>query len=38
METFKPWTFGPYRSSAYNARNLQIAGDILMLADTSLYA
>lgn len=31
----KPWTFGPYRSTGYNVRSLQITGDIVMLADTS---
>jgi hypothetical protein len=37
MTAFKPWTWGPYRSSAYNARKLEVAGDILMLTDTSAY-
>lgn len=35
--SFKTWTWGPYQSSAYNVRNLQIAGDVLMLTDTSVY-
>lgn len=37
LANFKPWTWGPYRSSAYNCRTLQIAGDILMITDTSIY-
>ncbi len=36
-QSFKPWTWGPYRSSAHRAASLQIAGDILMVADTSAY-
>lgn len=36
-QSFKPWTWGPYRSSAYRATSMQIAGDILMLTDTDAY-
>lgn len=32
--SFKSWTWGPYRSSAFTARSLQIAGGVLMLTDT----
>lgn len=35
--SFKSWTWGPYRSSAFTARSLQIAGGVLMLTDTSQY-
>lgn len=35
--SFKSWTWGPYRSSAFTVQNLQMAGAILMLTDTSEY-
>ena len=35
--SFKAWTWGPYRTGAFNIRKLQINGDILMLTDTSTY-
>lgn len=33
--SFKAFTWGPYRSDAYEVRNLQIINDIVMVADTS---
>ena len=35
--SFKEWTWGPYRSGAYNVRRLWVTGDILMLTDTSTF-
>lgn len=32
--SYKAFTWGPYPSSAYTVRNMQIVNDILMLADT----
>jgi hypothetical protein len=35
MASFKAFTWGPYKSTAYNVRTLEIVNDILMVADTS---
>ena len=35
--SFKSWTWGPYKSPAYTAQNLQAAGAILAVTDTSEY-
>lgn len=35
--SFKSWTWGPYKTDAYNARKIEINGDILMLTDATTY-
>ena len=36
--SFKSWTWGPYRSTAKTAQNLQIAGYILSVTATTEYS
>jgi len=37
MVSFKAFTWGPYRSSAYYAQSLQVLNDILMVVDQNAY-
>jgi hypothetical protein len=34
FNSFKSFTWGPYRTGAYNVRSLVVVNDILMIADT----
>jgi hypothetical protein len=37
QSSYKPWTLGPFMTEAYSVTNLQVAGDIVMVTDSSRY-